>query len=60
MPRRLKVQEQEIAPAKNANLGYRKVPVLKLSGNWLAEAGFKPGDHVLVIVTPTGLRIQLG
>ena len=58
--RRIKVQELQVSPPKNTNLGYRKVPYIKLSGEWLKQAGFRPGDHVFVIVTPTGLSIQLG
>jgi hypothetical protein len=34
------------------------VPALRLSGNWLAEAGFTPGQKVRVIVEERALKIE--
>jgi hypothetical protein len=31
-----------------------KVPMLRLSGNWLTDAGFKVGEYVHVQVIPGG------
>jgi len=35
------------------------VPYLRLSGNWLEQAGFTPGQKVAVTVGESGLTIQL-
>lgn len=33
------------------------VPSIRLNGNWLAQAGFNPGQKVTVGITDTGLHI---
>lgn len=38
---------------------YGIVPALRLNGNWLAQAGFVPGEKVSVRVEERSLTIQL-
>jgi hypothetical protein len=38
---------------------YGLVPAIRLNGNWLAEAGFVPGEKVSVRVEERSLTIQL-
>ena len=33
-----------------ANCGYKRVPELRLCGNWLEEAGFSPENYVSVTI----------
>ncbi|MFD2742894.1 MULTISPECIES: SymE family type I addiction module toxin [Sphingobacterium] len=35
------------------------VPEIRLEGKWLEEAGFKPGEHVIVCVRKNRLTIIL-
>jgi len=37
------------------DFAYRKIkPRIRLSGHWLAEAGFKPGHRVVIVSTQPG------
>ena len=38
--------------------GYKQVPFLRLSGVWLEQAGFKPGDQVEVMIANKSLVIK--
>lgn len=44
----------KIQPLITPSLSYRREtqvkPMLKLSGNWLKDAGFEPGEHAVIIV----------
>ena len=44
---------------ENGKSVYRSCPLLRLSGNWLAEAGFEVGDKVQVEVSEGRLVITL-
>ena len=44
---------------ENGKSAYRSCPLLRLSGNWLAEAGFEVGDKVQVEVSEGRLVITL-
>ena len=44
---------------ENGKSVYRSCPLLRLSGNWLAEAGFEVGDKVKVEVSKGQLVITL-
>ncbi len=39
------------------NMKEKWVPLIRLQGQWLAEAGIKPGDHVIVKVENGKLEI---
>jgi hypothetical protein len=38
---------------------HKKVPYIRLSGNWLAENGFKIGRKIQVFVKPGSLLLNL-
>jgi hypothetical protein len=57
MPKRVKMQSQYRPSAKNWN-GYKRVPLLTISGNWLAQVGFSIGSMVEIIPSENQLIIK--
>lgn len=55
--RKLKLQE-ETRPLKYGGKP-KTVPILRLGGDWLGDAGFKPGGRVHVIVREGLLIIEM-
>ncbi|MCG2616968.1 type I toxin-antitoxin system SymE family toxin [Terrimonas sp. NA20] len=45
-------------PCDNSTTGYKEVPWLNVSGQWLAKAGFGIGDAVEIIVEENVLTIK--
>ena len=55
-PKTVKMQRQYRPSAKH-HTGYKHVPVLTISGNWLAEVGFNIGSIVEIITNENQLII---
>jgi hypothetical protein len=55
--RKVKMQSLHRPSVKSRN-GYKRVPMLTLSGNWLAEVGFHIGSMVEVISSENLLIIK--
>ena len=56
-PKRVKMQCQHRPSAKSWN-GYKKVPALTISGNWLAAVGFSIDSIVEIIPSENQLIIK--
>ena len=55
--KKVKMQSLHRPSAKTFN-GYKKVPLLAISGNWLAEVGFNIGSIVEIITSENQLIIK--
>jgi toxic protein SymE len=55
--KKVKMQYLHRPSAKTFN-GYRRVPFLRLSGNWLAQVGFSIGSIVEIITSENQLIIK--
>jgi len=56
-PKTVKLQSK-YRPSLKSFRGYKEVPWLTISGNWLAKAGFNIGSHVEIVSTPNQLIIK--
>lgn len=45
-------------PCDHSTTGYKEVPWLNVSGQWLQKAGFKIGDAVEIVVEDNVLTIK--
>jgi len=57
MPKKVKMQSLHRRSAKSWN-GYKRVPLLTISGNWLAQVGFDIGSIVEIITSENQLIIK--
>lgn len=48
----------KVGSMKETSQSDHKVPCIKLSGNWLSEAGFNPNDGAEVTIYPRTLIIR--
>ena len=58
-PKKVKMQSLHRPSAKSWN-GYKQVPWLTISGNWLAQVGFNIGSIVEIIPSENQLIIRKG
>ena len=56
-PKRVKMQSL-YRPSVKTSTGYRQVPALTISGNWLAAVGFSIGSIVEIIQSENQLIIR--
>ena len=42
----------------DGGIRYPDLPLIRLTGQWLQQAGFKKGDPIQVEITPDGLVIR--
>ena len=57
--KKIKMQSLHRPSAKSWN-GYKQVPMLTISGNWLAQVGFNIGSIVEIITSENQLIIRKG
>jgi hypothetical protein len=55
--KKVKVQNLNRPSVKSGN-GYKQVPFLRISGNWLAQVGFSIGSMVEIIPSENQLIIK--
>ena len=55
--KKIKMQSLHRPSAKSWN-GYKQVPMLTISGNWLAQVGFNIGNIVEIITSENQLIIR--
>jgi len=56
-PKKVKMQRL-YRPSAKSFTGYKKVPMLAISGNWLAQVGFNIGSIVEIIISENQLIIR--
>ena len=56
-PKKVKMQSL-FRPSVKTSTGYRQVPALTISGNWLAAVGFSIGSMVEIIPSENQLIIK--
>jgi hypothetical protein len=57
MHKKVKIQKLYRPSAKNWN-GYKQVPMLTISGNWLAQVGFDIGSIIEITASKNQLIIK--